>query len=398
MVTLLFMLSFASAAALADVSEALTEPMNTCPQTVPAAPFTSPAPDYQRHYHTIAHQFLDDEKAVSQVTVEMVAILDALIAEAVAILPPYPRNLQAEQARPFAVQALNQIDCILLRHGFVYPGRGTVQLLSDGLVPTRFPKFRYLNDVYRHPHNIRRRTFVKARGFGPFYVVDCDIAAYLYIAIGQVLGYPLHLIDIPNHIFVRWELGEGRFINYETMDGLVTDDHYYRRKWQIPDALIQKGGILRSMSIVEAKAYHDASIAEAWSWQQAHQATRDGYLRAIQHDATRPFALNNLAWFYIAAPLPKADNAAMAIKYAQLAAKVFPTGDNFDTLACAYAQAHDFTRALNTAKQAMRINYAPFESDIAGHIKRFEQKRGCDTSDFGRELKPFRPPQEEDIL
>lgn len=367
--------------------------MNTCPNGRPAEPFKAPSLNYQRKYHTIAHQFLDDESGVNTITGDMYATLDTLIDEAVAILQPFPRNLPVDQARKFAGHALNQIDCILLRHGFVYPGRGTVQLLSDGLEPTLYQNFRYLNEVYRQPHNLRRRAFVNAHGFGPFYVVDCDIAAYLYIAIAQALNYPVYLIDIPNHIFVRWELGAGQFINYETMDGLVTDDQYYQSNWQIPDAFLNRGGILRSMNTAEATAYHDASIAEAWSWQHNDQQTLDFYLRSIEWDATRPFALNNLAWFYVVKSEAGVDNRLKALKYAKLATEVFPSGDNFDTLACAYAEAKDFKAALKMLNYAASRGYAPFDSDIQEHLKRFKQKRGCDVSEFGRELKPFRPPK-----
>ncbi len=67
--------------------------------------------------------------------------------------------------------------------------------------------------------NVRREAFIKARGSGPFYVVDCDVGSFIYLAIAEVMGYPLHLINIPGHSFVRWEVSGGTGVDYETMDG-----------------------------------------------------------------------------------------------------------------------------------------------------------------------------------
>lgn len=41
----------------------------------------------------------------------------------------------------------------------------------------------------------------------------------------------MHLITIPGHNFVRWILDADNALNFETMDGKITDDGYYINGW-----------------------------------------------------------------------------------------------------------------------------------------------------------------------
>ena len=90
-----------------------------------------------------------------------------------------------------------------------------------------------LRELRNQSHNIRRIKFIDADNSGPFYVVDCDIASFIYLAIAEVMKYPLHLVEIPRHDFVRWEIGPGSSVNFETMDGFETDDAYYKTNWEL---------------------------------------------------------------------------------------------------------------------------------------------------------------------
>jgi len=323
----------------------------------------------------------------------MYANLDTLIDEAVASLQVYPANLPPDKAVAFAEDALKKIDCILVRHGFVYPGHGLVQLLSDGLGPTIYNDTSALAELQDQRHNIRRTAFIKARGAGPFYVVDCDTASFIYLAIAEILNYPLHLVDIPMHDFVRWEIEGGKSINYETMDGAVTDDAYYRKYWGIPNKFVGVGGVLNSMTKEEAFAYHDAAVAVAWSWRGNYSRMTEYYLRSISRDPSRAFAANNLAWYYAAVPKPELRDGEKALQYAEQAVNVFPDGDDLDTLACAYAQLGDFESARMVEAKAMATGYVPFGSNIASDMALFERGRSCNDSGFGVDPQPFRPHQ-----
>ena len=116
-----------------------------------------------------------------------------------------------------------------MSHGFVYPGTGLVQLLSDGLDPTMYSDQASYQDLVSHPHNVGRTAFIEQRKPGPYYVVDCDIASFLYLAIADVMKYPLAMVQMPKHNFIRWLRPAGGYIDFETMDGKETaDDSYYQ--------------------------------------------------------------------------------------------------------------------------------------------------------------------------
>jgi hypothetical protein len=369
---------------------ALAHTPNTCASTKPAPGFPSAAPGYQRQFNTIAHRLLDTEDGAGEmaVTPDMYAILDALISEARETLKPYPDGLSALEADRFAEAALRQIDCILLRHGFVYPGHGQVLLLSDGLAPVKYANAKSLNELKNQIHNRRRRAFIAARGSGPFYVADCDIAAFITLAIAEVMHYPLKLVDIPQHKFVRWEFGPGRWTNFETMDGFTADNAYYRRAWHFPARLEGRAGML-SLSEAETLAYYDALIAMAWSWRGDDQRMAAYYERSMQRDSMRTFAANNLAWYYAATPKPGRRDGAKAVMYAQRAVALLPSSENLDTLACARAQAGDYTGAIREGHRAAAAGHA--QAGIKRNLALFARKKTCIDPGIGRDPAPFRP-------
>jgi tetratricopeptide (TPR) repeat protein len=201
------------------------------------------------------------------------------------------------------------------------------------------------------------------------------------------------LIDIPTHNFVRWDFKDGTYLDYETMDGVVSDDTYYRRNWGIPDDFVGRGGILRSMTELESFAYHDAVVAVAWSWRNQNEKMIQFYLRAISRDPTRAFSLNNLAWYYAAFPDHAKRDGSKAVEYAKRAVGLFPDGDNLDTLACAYAQLGDFLRARSSEADAAASGYTPFGSNIADDMALFVAGQSCNDPAFGTDPQPFRPHQ-----
>ena len=205
-------------------------------------------------YHGIDQSFLEMESGVGPVTPSEYAILDALLDESKQRLRPIPADLAPQDYDVFAVDALKTMDCILVRHGFVYPGVGLVQLLSDGLDLTKFSGI-YLERLKSNPHNQGRLAFIEKRNSGPFYVVDCDIASFLYLGMGELMGYPLAMVDLPGHNFIRWKRPDGTFLDFETMDGKETDDQYYISGWGIPPSFLGTPGVLTTMTPSQLTAY-----------------------------------------------------------------------------------------------------------------------------------------------
>lgn len=156
----------------------------SCPLETVAPAFAAVPVSYSRKFNTSGHRFLDSEVGAGDVTPQMYAVLDDLIMEGQQRLKPIPAVATPAQQKQFARDALVTIDCILLRHRFVYPGHGLVQLLSDGLGPTRYSDAADIKELSNQRHNVRRSRFIS--GAGDYYVVDCDTASYIYLALGRV--------------------------------------------------------------------------------------------------------------------------------------------------------------------------------------------------------------------
>lgn len=344
---------------------------------------------YAPQHHGIGQKFLDLEKGVGPVTPSEYAILDALLDEAKRRLQPIPAGLETAAYEAFAVNSLKTMDCILVRHGFVYPGVGLVQLLSDGLDPTYFTGA-YYEMLKGKSHNDGRIAFIEQRKPGPFYVVDCDIASFLYLAMGELMGYPLSMVDMPGHNFIRWKRPDGTFIDFETMDGRETNDDYYIAGWGIPHSFLGTPGVLTTMTPAQLTAYEYFGVGLSYSWKHDYPRTIENYLKAISTDATLNDSANNLSWFYAVNPQIEWRDPEKAVTYGKQSAAIFANGDTLDTLACAYALAGDFTSAIQTEQKAIDIGWTPQNSNLIGDMAALKKHQLCHDPDFGRDTHDFR--------
>jgi hypothetical protein len=354
-----------------------------------APPFPKASASYLPRYHGIGQRFLDMERGVGPVSPSEYAILDALLDEAKQRLRPIPADLQGADYDMFAVDSLKMMDCILVRHGFVYPGVGLVQLLSDGLDSTTFTGA-YLEALKRNPHNQGRLQFIEKRSPGPFYVVDCDIASFLYLAMGEVMGYPLAMVDMPGHNFIRWRRADGTFIDFETMDGKETDDAYYISRWGIPASFLGTPGVLTTMTPSQLIAYEYFGLGLSYSWKHDYPSTIANYVEALSTDATLNDSANNLSWFYTVVPQTDLRDAQKAVAYGKQSTAIFANGDTLDTLACAYALAGDFARAIQTEQSAIDAGWTPQHSNLSGDMDSLKKNQLCHDPDFGRDTNAFR--------
>jgi len=360
----------------------------------PYAPPFPPVPaGYTPRYHTTAREFLDLEEGVGPVTDSEYAILDALIDEATTRLKPIPAGLDDVAYRQFAVDSLKTIDCILVSHGFVYPGIGLVQLLSDGLDPTMFFDAKYYQALLLSPHNAGRTSFIEQRKPGPYYVVDCDIASYIYLAIAEIMKYPLAMVQMPLHNFIRWKLPGGGYIDFETMDGKQTDDNYYEVVWGIPPKFVGTPGVLTTMSDAQLVAYEYFGVAISYTWKNDIQTAIMKYENAMSVDATLGDSANNLAWLYAVVPAVKFRDGQKAVAYAQKAVAISQNGDWLDTLACAYGADGDFAEGVAAENRAKLAGWAPSGSNIQGDLDKLSGGHPCEDPTFGIDPHPFRPSQ-----
>jgi hypothetical protein len=80
----------------------------------------------------------------------------------------------------------------------------------------------------------------------------CATLPVVYAAVGRRLGYPLKLVTAKgeggNHLFLRWDEGNGKWMNLEATSGLGTppDDYYRTGRYAVTPELEAAGLFLRS--------------------------------------------------------------------------------------------------------------------------------------------------------
>jgi hypothetical protein len=86
----------------------------------------------------------------------------------------------------------------------------------------------------------------------------CISMPVFYVAVGRRLGYPMKLVTARDHLFARWESGDGkeRFNIEGTNQGLRTPDDDYYKKWPYPitDEEVRSGWYLKSLTPAEELA------------------------------------------------------------------------------------------------------------------------------------------------
>ncbi len=161
------------------------------PNVVPVTP-TSPPSHNADIPVTMAHEILDLEKRFGA-TGEAKTLLAVLLQKAKARLPTTSRNVRAEEARI----CLEAIRAFLKDEGYTY-------------METSF-----LFEALQTKNS------------------DCDTTSLLYSSIGEVMGYPISIVILPSHAFVRWTLTDKSVVNWETTvprgEASLSDGFYYDR-------------------------------------------------------------------------------------------------------------------------------------------------------------------------
>jgi hypothetical protein len=378
-IAIFYLLSRLPAGATAPANEVTALP-TPCAAYAYATPFPNVPPSYKSKYHTIAHAFLDEERLARPVSSTEYAALDELIEEARTALHNMPASSTiTDSAR---LSALTTIDCTLVRHGFVYPIRGFVQLLSDAFDPTDYNGDDLKSLQQGNMYNERRVAFITQRGNGPFYVIDCDTASYVYLAIGEVMRYPLAMGAATGHNFVQWIRPDGTTLDFETMKGTTP-----------ADAFAATGDRITTLTPTQLQAYHDSTVGQALLWQKRDREALAEFLKAYRVDDSEPTAPNEMGWLYAVDP-PLIDGSK-AVAYAERAVTLAPNLDNIDTLACAYETAGDDPRAKEKEQFLLHRPpgyYTAQPEDVNNDYLAIMQGNRCTSPDLHTDPNPFRNP------
>ncbi|MDB5323213.1 MAG: hypothetical protein JWN40_4844 [Phycisphaerales bacterium] len=332
---------------------------------------TKPRP---RKYDTFAHRVLDIDSGEAPASPEKYALLDALIDDAKQRITYDPAVQDPRERLNQAERILRQIDDILTDHNFLYPPGGyDVTSLRASLAPQRYDKAA-LERILRVGVNKRRVEHARAHADELFYITDCDISSFLFIGIGDALGIDLHLVDLPDHMFVRWELAGGAHVNWDTNDGAVISDKEYAADYAMGKRLRKRRVYLSSMTDREAEGF--AYFLRGQRFEDRNEPAKAipdlETARKLYPQSTQ--ARSELAWLYATAAGVDPAQRKESLSLAQSALDLEPQCAMFwDSSAAAHAANGDFNRAAKEAAKAEDLAGTPEDrAQFRDHRKSFE--------------------------
>jgi hypothetical protein len=305
---------------------------------------------------TVAHEVLGREGRYLKTTASMGALLDDLLADArAAVRALEPDDLDEHQR---ARATLAAIEGTLARHHFVYPARGFVDTLHEGLAAVTVDAAGQQR-LSAASENASRREMIKSTT--TFHIADCNIYSLLYVAIGQELGLPIRMVSLPStsvyisYAYVAWVYRDGTWLAWEATEGTARntglDDYNLparEARWNDAQQLYA-----RPMTLDEVRAAGHRLAAEAAEKIGAY-ADATAEIRAALDLAPRsPEALNGLAWLLATTPDPEVRDPAAAIGFGERVVKLWPTPSHLDTLAAAHAAAGHWKLARATQQSAL---------------------------------------------
>lgn len=294
--------------------------------------------------NTTAHQWLSREYEVlllsknppsPQDYEERLQRLDLLLEEMSTQLPRNgaPGNAPAE--------IFGSIDRMLAQRGFIC--RIKTETLWDTLTPGLIPQNSY--------HNSRASDRFLPRN-QPLFPYDCDTGSVLYLSLGERLGYPISMVEVPNHNFVRWRTGEGSYVNWDANHGRsYTDDEY--REGEVPGVggfSFRPGGpdhYLKDLSPAQLEGYHVSIVAGSIDGSKFPWTKLSWFLRVRDLFPSSPTLKNNIAWLIATQKaLERSDLLELAIELASQAVEMKRDNNFVDTLAAAHAARGEFEKAI----------------------------------------------------
>lgn len=231
-----------------------------------------------------------------------------------------------------------------------------VHSFSEGL----FPRALDSKLVYA-PENDLRRSHILSNEDEDFSHVDCDLGSLLYLCIGEALGIPLCMVEVPQHNFVRWRLNESLHLNWDTNYGFnkFTDSGYASRYGVDPKHIIN-ATYLADLSVANVEGYF--SFVRGITFQRAKEYANaiEEYRSAVRNYPQSPSSRNNIAWLFVSVrDTQQLVTSDEALQLMLETCDIDRSHNYLDTLACVYAERGDFTTAIQIEMEAYNLHPSP---------------------------------------
>lgn len=320
---------------------------------------------------TIAHElFLREAPYAARGTT---APLDAAIAKM------RTRIATVGDERTRATKTLQAIADTLSELHFAFPARGYVLSMHEGLAPVDIDaagRSRLLASL----DNEQRLKMIETAQ--TFHLADCDIFSFIYVAIGEQLGLPISVAELPStsedpgHTYVTWTLADGTWISWEASIGeprdLARNDVNLAGETGLWNA--KHKFYARPLTHDELRAEALLLVADA-AGRIGSQADEVRELKAaLVLNPEETEVLDDLAWVLATSPDPSVRDAASAVHYGERLISLWPNANNLDTLAAAYALAGRWPEAQAMQTRAVKAEdfFSPTASSKVARLHQYE--------------------------
>ncbi|MFA5812735.1 MAG: tetratricopeptide repeat protein, partial [bacterium] len=125
--------------------------------------------------------------------------------------------------------------------------------------------------------------------------LDCDTSSFIVLAVAHEMGWPVHAVRAPGHMFVRWDDGAGKRFNMDF--GNLHDDDFYPKEFEITSKARADGIYLKNLTRDQLVSSALASRAIA-QMPPDYRATSELLREAIRIDPKNITARINLLSIY----------------------------------------------------------------------------------------------------
>lgn len=272
----------------------------------------------------------------------------------------YSANAIATANAKTAASILGIIDSTFTDYRFLFIDNVGENISLDFLTPAlRFEADGALSYQYYNQVNEYRRFFWEKRDGQTCRLIDCDLYSEIYVGIGQMAGLPLAVVELPGHMYLRWNYSNGGYLPWDPTAGSAYADEKAITNYQVLTNY-NKDFYFFNMPLNYLKAhYYNFRAGHANTDKELYnpELSREAYEASVTLRPNNPFIYNCYVWLHIRTPgLDKSLDLKKMHGYIDAAIKLEPNLLYYDAKACLYALNKDFKNAIAMEQIGLKHN------------------------------------------
>lgn len=347
-------------------------------QVASKIPFESTITYQLLQYDTVLYGNNNEEKLIFK---------DLMQTACKRIQAKYPSQKIATADGNMATEILSTIDSTFTDFKFLYLDNDGTDIQFDFLTATlrtdihvrKYIMWDNQTNIYR-AHYWQKNPDLSCR------LIDCDLYSEVYLGIGQMLGLPLSIVQLPGHFYIRWNFNSESYLPWDVTKGVAYDNEQNIANYARLTSY-NKDSYFFNFSLNDVKAYYYAlrakQLTATGDFKNLNQAKTD-YEQSLKLRANLPATYSSYVWLLIKNPaLDKYIDYQKLHNYIDIALTKEPNTLYYDAKACLYALSKDFKNAIATEQLALNCENDPlhWHSQAAARLESFKAGKFLRTGD-----------------